>query len=148
MATRRPMSDKQREIRQTERSYGRMQTVKTREDVAREQAHGQQRVATESSLAGNRRKQRIVNAVGDKAVSTVTPSADSGLIMTTLFLIAGLALFYNLVTHAGLTSGFLGSAGDFLHKLSSTTPLFTTNATGSGTSTLPGGPKLMGTITK
>lgn len=124
MATRRPLTDVQRNTLQAERSHRRMQADVTRETGAREAQHREQRVATESQLAGDRRNRAIVGSVA----STATPSSNSGLIMTTIFVIAGLALFYNLVTHATATTGFLSSAGNFLHTLSSTTPLFQTQA--------------------
>ena len=122
MATRRPLTDEQRNIMQAERSHRRMQADVTRETVVREQVHRQSRVQTESDLAGGRRNRAIVGAVA----STATPSSDSSLIMTTIFVIAGLALFYNLVTNASNFSGFVGTVGNFLHKVSSTAPLFQT----------------------
>lgn len=60
------------------------------------------------------------------AASIATPSSDSNLFMTTVFVIVGLALFYQLVTKSGQFSGLVSRTGDFLHTLSSTTPLFTT----------------------
>lgn len=63
-------------------------------------------------------------AVG-KVVSTATPSSDSGLIMTTLFVVGGLIVAYMLVTNATATTGWLGYLGDAIHALSSNKPLFT-----------------------
>lgn len=122
MPPRRPLTDEQRNILQAERSHRRMQADITEQTAQREAFHKQTRVETESELAGGRRNRAITG----KVASTATPSSDSGLIMTTIFVIVGLALFYNLVTNAGKFSGFVGTTGDFLHKLSSTTPLFQT----------------------
>lgn len=127
MATRRPLTDRQREIRSTEGAHRRMQAVATQQSAIREQQHGRQ--ATEAGLANDRRNRRVTGAVTDKVVSTATPSADSGLIMTTIFLIFGLIVFYLIVTSATNVNSFMGTLGSFLHTLSSTTPLFSTRAT-------------------
>jgi len=118
--SRRLATDKMREIRQAERSHRRMQADVTSNLVQREASHRQARVATESDLASGRRNREIQG----KIVDTATPSSNSGLIMTTIFMIVGLVLFYQVVTKADQFSGLVRSVGDFLHKLSSTTPLF------------------------
>lgn len=124
MATRRPLTDRQREIMQAERSHRRMQADATRELVAREQSHRETRIATESDLAGNRQKREVART----AVSVVNPTGDHGLFMTVIFMIVGLALFYNVVTKADQFSGFVGAVGKGLHVLSSPASLFQVKA--------------------
>ena len=63
--------------------------------ASREALHEQARIETESALASGRRKRAIVGRVAE----TATPSSDSGLIMTTLFVVAGLVVMYILVTN-------------------------------------------------
>ena len=71
------------------------------------------------------RQSRYVGAVQQKAVSTATPSGDSNLVMVTIFVMAGLIVFYKLVTQADVASGWLSSVSGMLHSVSSNTPLFT-----------------------
>ena len=123
MATRRPLTDRQREILQAERSHNRMQAAVTQETLAREAGHKQYRVETEQALAGDRRNRAITGQVA----STATPSSDSGLIMTTFFVIAGLIVMFILVTNTA-TTGWLSSLGSGIHALSSNKPLFTATA--------------------
>jgi len=121
---RRLATDRMREIRQAERSHRRMQADVTREQAQRATTRHQLSRANITNPAtrsvGSRIRERGTEAVLD----TATPSSNSGLIMTTLFTFVGLILFYNVVTKADQFSGLVGSAGDFLHKLSSTAPLF------------------------
>lgn len=126
MATRRPLTDTQRNINSAARAHKRMQADRTEAEAARETFHSQTRVSTESQLASGSRNRHMQGAVASKTVSTLTPSSDSNLFMTTVFLIGGLALVYQLVTKAGpaSTSTLVTSLGDLLHKVSSTTPLF------------------------
>ncbi len=75
--------------------------------------------------AANIRYGQARGAVVGGAVSTITPpSSNTNLFMVVIFTIVGLAVFYNVVTNADKFSGFLGGAGDFLQKLSSTDSLF------------------------
>lgn len=97
-----------------------MQADVTSQQAQREVTHRQARIETESSLAGGRRNRAVTGAV----VNATTPSSNSNLFMVVIFTIVGLALFYNIVTKADQFSGFVGSVGDLLHKVSSTTPLF------------------------
>lgn len=123
---RRPLTDRQREIGSAARAHARMQATATKESANRELIHSKQRVATEEALRSNRQSSARKEAITNKVVSTATPSSDSGLIMTTIFVIAGLSVFYLLVTSAANVNTFTGSVGNFLHKLSSTAPLFQT----------------------
>jgi Flp pilus assembly protein TadB len=125
MATRRPLTDRQREIRSTEGAHRRMQAVETQQSAIREQQHGQQRQDTEASLASDRRNRRITGAVTDKVVSTATPSSNSGLIMTTIFLIFGLIAFYLIVTSATGVNTFMTTLSNALSSISQNKPLFT-----------------------
>lgn len=70
------------------------------------------------------RRDRVVGAV----TSTATPSSNSGIVMTTIFVIAGLIIMYMVVTNPGPTTGWLGTLGTSLHALSSNKPLFTATA--------------------
>lgn len=142
---RRPLTDRQREIGSARRAHKAMQIDITEQRSIREQQHHQERVSTESDLAGGRRNRQITGAVVGKAASTANPSGDHGLIMTTIFLIAGLILFYRLVTTASSFGTLTTTVTNFLHSLSSTTPLFTTVST---TSTIPGGPAGVATLPK
>lgn len=125
----------------------------SKEVIATREAAGQQRLAARQaakaqSVAAQQstgRRDRIVSAAGGKALDIATPSADSGLIMTTIFLIFGLIVFYLLVTSATNINTFVGSVGGFLHTLSSTTPLFSTV---TNVSTIPGGPAGVGKLPK
>jgi len=126
MATRRPLTDRQREIGSAKRAHASMQATATKEASIREQQHSQQRVATESALRSDRQSGARKQAITNKVVSTATPSSDSGLVMTVIFVIAGLSVFYLLVTSAANVNTFVGSVGSFLHKVSSTAPLFQT----------------------
>src|SRR6516162_4635631 len=69
---------------------------------------------------------RAETAATNKVISTATPSSDSNLIMTTIFLMAGLIVFYLIVTKAETTASWLNGVSTWLHTLSSNTPLFTT----------------------
>lgn len=124
---RRLATDRMREIRQAERSHRRMQADITAETAQREVRHKQVRIETESELAKGRRNR----AFQGKVLETATPSSDTNLIMTTMFVIAGLIVFYMLVTNSGGTSKWFGFLGTSLHALSSNKPLFTTTAKGT-----------------
>ncbi len=103
-------------------------------------ASGQEQVikARESALATRRQSQRkeqrtekIQSAAVGAGVSTVkgaahaaTLGSDVNLFLVVIMMIAMLAVFYNVVTGAERFAGFMGSMGDLLHKVSSTTPLF------------------------
>jgi hypothetical protein len=101
-----------------------MRKANTEALASEEATHGAARIKTESALASGRRNRAIVGS----AVSTATPSSDSGLIMTTIFLMAGLIVVYMLVTNPGPTQGLFGTLGNSLHALSSNKPLFATTA--------------------
>lgn len=88
--------------------------------AARQQARSENIGAARSM----ERQDRAVGAV----TSAATPSGDSNLIMTTIFLIFGLIIIYILVHNPGPTTGWLSGLGNSLHALSSNTPLFTTTA--------------------
>ena len=132
---RRPLTDRQREIGSARRAHAAMQQtnvathqrtaeIDTTQIAAREAIHTRQRVATESELAAGRRNRAITGS----AVSTITPSSDSNLIMTTLFVMFGLIIMYLLVTNPGPTTGWLSTLSTGLHALSSNKPLFVTTA--------------------
>lgn len=134
MATRRPPTDDMRNSRARANAYVKMRNADTATHAtttatetaafaAREEAHRTTRVATESDLASGRRNRAIVGQVA----STATPSSDSGLIMTTIFVMAGLIVVYIFVSKPNST-GFLGSLGNGIHTLTSNTPLFTATA--------------------
>ena len=124
---RRLQTDRQREIHSTVAAHRTMQADATREIAQREVAHKQTRVATESDLASGRRNRAVQGAVASKVVSTATPSSDSGLIMTTIFVMFGLIIVYIMV-YTPNSTGFLGSLGNGIHTLTSNKPLFTATA--------------------
>lgn len=117
------LTEEQRNIGSRKRAYIAMEQAQTTNYLEREAGHKQYRVETEQALAGGRRNRAITGQVA----STATPSSDSGIIMTTLFVIAGLVVMYILVTNTA-TSGWLGSLGTGIHALSSNKPLFTATA--------------------
>jgi hypothetical protein len=84
----------------------------------------EQQLAIRHEEAGATRRRRVISNVGGSAVDAVTPSSDSNLFMITIFTMAGLIVVYHVVTNGQQFSGFLGKLGDFLHILSSPTPLF------------------------
>lgn len=98
--------------------------AKTTELIARESAHTEQRVATQRATTSARRQEQTQHAVASKVVSTATPSSDSNLIMVTIFTMGGLILVYLMVTSAQNFAGFLGGLQNWLHAISSNTPLF------------------------
>jgi hypothetical protein len=134
--------------RNTARKRANLQVIKARKEATVEAANARaaaagtiqanktqatrEAITARSNAATGQRSQvrreqltsKVESKVAGKVISTATPSSDSNLFMVVVFTIVGLALFYQLVTRADQFSGFLGSAGDFLHKLSSTTPLF------------------------
>lgn len=118
------LTERQRELHTLGNVHAKMQHTQTEERAVQEEQHQQTRVETESELASGRRNRAITGAV----VSTATPSSNSGLIMTVIFMMAGLIVVYILVTNPGPTSGWLGTLGNSLHALSSNKPLFTTTA--------------------
>lgn len=129
MATsRRPMTDEMRNTRARKNAYVTMRKANTEALASEEATHRTTRVATEAALASDRRSRATRAAVTGAVVSTATPSSNSGLIMTTIFLMAGLIVVYVLVTNPGPTTGWLGTLGNSLHALSSNKPLFTTTA--------------------
>ena len=111
------------------------EVVRSRQEAAVSIAANRERIRAERIVnppqrsIGSRVRERATTSTFNTVASTATPSSNSGLIMTTIFLMAGLIIVYNLITKADQFSGFVGSAGDFLHKLSSTTPLFQTVST-------------------
>lgn len=127
-------------IRQTERSRKRETAAANQQRIERSAAQSEQRVAVSRQLAADRtaraaanrptRTQRLVargqDAAVNKTVSTLTPSSNSNLIMTTIFVMFGLVIFYVLVTASSNVQGFFGTLGNVLHGVSSTTPLFKT----------------------
>lgn len=97
-----------------------LQTSAQNRAVQREEARAQQ----------PSRSQQLAATAGRQAVSTATPSGDSNLVMVTIFVMAGLIVFYKIVTQADTTSGWLSSLSDMLHTVSSNTPLFTSVSKG------------------
>lgn len=102
------------------------EAARTREILTRERGHTQARVATQQALTGERRQAAFRSTIERKAIATATPSSDSNLIMVTIFTMGGLILVYLLVTSAQNFAGFLGGLQNWLHALSSNTPLFKT----------------------
>lgn len=117
-------TEQQRNLRSAVNAHRKMQETETTQIAVREGVHQRQRIETESQLAGDRASRSRNAAI----VSTATPSSDSNIIMTTLFVMAGLIVMYILVTNPGPTTGWLGSLGTGLHALSSNKPLFVTTA--------------------
>lgn len=104
--------------------------AETRTALAQREAyrgiHRQEALSDASATRNAARNAKILSTVG----SVATPSSDSNLIMTTLFVIAGLIVFYVLVTNPSTTS-WLGGLGTTLHAFSSNKPLFTTTTKGT-----------------
>jgi hypothetical protein len=129
----------------------------SKEVIATREAAGQQRLAarqaakaqTQAEQQSQGQRSRVGSAVGGKALDIATPSADSGLIMTTIFLIVGLIVFYKIVTAASQANTLMTKITGFLSFLSqSNTPLFestTLNIPGSQNGTTGVG---IGKITK
>ena len=117
-------TEQQRNLRSAVNAHRKMQETETTQIAVREGVHQRQRIETESQLASDRSSR----ATRSQIVSTATPSSDSGIIMTTLFVVAGLVVLYILVTNPGPTTGWLGNLGTGLHALSSNKPLFTATA--------------------
>lgn len=101
--------------------------LQQRERARTERAINPPQRSIRSSIRSRAQSTTIDAGIG-KVASTATPSSNSGLIMTTIFVIIGLALFYNVVTKAQVFSVAVGRWGDFFHSLSSTAPLFTAKA--------------------
>ncbi len=101
---------------------------RTTATAVREAVHTRERITTESELDAGRRSRARNAAISGAVTSTATPSSDSNLIMTVLFMMAGLIVMYILVTNPGPTTGWLGSLGTGLHALSSNKPLFVATA--------------------
>ena len=99
----------------------------TTQRAVQEGIHERHRVTTESELGGVRRNQQLSNRAGNAVISTATPSDDSNLIMTVMFVMAGLVVVYILVSNPKST-GFLGGLGTTLHTISSNKPLFVSTA--------------------
>lgn len=70
-------------------------------------------------------------SAGSSAFHAATLSPNSSLPLTIIMMMVMLSLFYYVVTRADQFSGFVGFIGDFLHKVSSTTPLFAASQTSS-----------------
>jgi Flp pilus assembly protein TadB len=100
------------------------EAARTRELVARETGHTQARVQTQRALTSERQGAQRKQAIQSAVVSTATPSSDSNLIMVTIFTMGGLILVYLIVTSSANFAGFLGGLQNWLHALSSNTPLF------------------------
>ena len=118
-------TDEMRNTRARKNAYVTMRKANTAALASEEATHSATRITTESALASDRRSRATRSAVTGAVVSTATPSSNSGLIMTTIFLMAGLIVIYILVTNPGPTTGWLGTLGNSLHALSSNKPLFT-----------------------
>lgn len=103
-----------------------IEDIKTQQAIRRETAHTEQRVATQRATTSERRREQTQHAIVGKAVETATPSSDSNLVMVTIFTMGGLILVYLLVTSSQNFAGFLGGLQNWLHALSSNTPLFKT----------------------
>jgi hypothetical protein len=101
---------------------------RTSQVAVREAVHTRERLTTESELDAGRRSRARNAAVSGAVTSTATPSSDSNLIMTTLFVMAGLIVTYILVRNPRST-GFLGGLGTTLHTISSNKPLFVATPT-------------------
>jgi hypothetical protein len=121
---RRPLTDVQRNLLQQERSNRRFEVVKTQEVEAREQAHKQFRLETESELASQRSGRQLRSNVAQ----TVTPSSNSNLVMVVLFLMFGLIIIYDLVTKPAQIGSFLGGLGNWIAAISTNQPLFVNKA--------------------
>jgi Leucine-rich repeat (LRR) protein len=104
-----------------------LEATKTEQIRAREAAHTESRLQTEAALRGQRQSSARRSAAVGTVTNAVTPSGGGGanLVMVTIFTMAGLILVYQLVTRGPAVSGFLGGLGNWMHSLSSTTPLFT-----------------------
>ena len=113
----------QRNLHSAVNAHRKMQETETTQIAVREGVHQRQRIETESQLAGDRQSR----AVRSQIVSTATPSSDSGLIMTTLFVMAGLIAIYILVSNPN-SGSWLGGLGNVMHVVSSNKPLFVSTA--------------------
>jgi len=113
-----------RVIREASTAASNVEAVKTQQLVARERARTTQRVATQQQVSRGAFVERHKQAVVNKAIDTATPSSDSNLIMVTIFTMGGLILIYIIVTSSQNFAGFLGGVQNWLHTLSSNTPLF------------------------
>jgi hypothetical protein len=104
-----------------------LEATRSEQLAAREATHSRQRIQTEQGLRRQRQVSQIQGAAVGKVVDTATPSGNSNLIMTTIFVMAGLIIMYQLVTKSAQTSGFLSGLGTWIHTIgTSNTPLFVT----------------------
>lgn len=97
---------------------------RTRELQLRDVGHEQIRLDTARRYPREQYIGRLPGRVADKAISTATPSADSGIVMTVIFTMAGLILFYRLVTGSDQTGAFLNKTQNWLRAISTNQPLF------------------------
>ena len=114
-------------------------------NAERAQSAAQNRAAAEMREAAERRRQLRQSAIGAGVGSLGSdsgggggggggggisaPTSDGNIVMTVIFMIAGLSFMYYMVTHADQFGGFAATIGDTLHKISSTTPLFAASST-------------------
>ena len=122
------LTAKAKAARRVEASTG---VAQVKESVrAQHQQENAQRKAQQAQL--NRsiaRRQQAVD-IGTGAVTGTASqvgqvaSGNGNLIMTTIFLMAGLIIVYQLVTKGPAVSGFLGSLGDWIRLVSTNTPVF------------------------
>jgi hypothetical protein len=121
-----------RTIKAAQASAQSLEATKTEQAAAREAAHSSQRLQTEQGLRRQRQTSNIKQAAVGKVVDTATPSSNSGLVMTTIFVMAGLIVMYLLVTASANTAGFLGGLGKWIHTIgTSNSPLFIKKPTGT-----------------
>jgi hypothetical protein len=114
-----------RTLEATRQNAEAFEATRTEQLAAREAGHSRQRIQTEQGLRRQRQVSQIQGAAVGKVVNTATPSSNSGLVMTTIFVMAGLIVMYLLVTASANTAGFLGGLGTWIHTIgTSNTSLF------------------------
>lgn len=83
----------------------------------------QQRIQTQEELNSLRNRQRAYSG----SVSTVTRSSVWSTVVMVFFLMFGMIAIYVLVTNGSQFGAIAGTVGNFIHGLSSNTPLFVEN---------------------
>lgn len=135
-------SERIRERQASEAARIQSRAQQTQLAVQQGEARKQQRVQTQEELNSLRNRQRTYSGT----VSTVTRSSIWSTFLMVFFLMFGMIVIYILVTNGEKFGAIAGTAGNFIHGLSSTMPLYvktpTTDAAGASAQTpAPSGQK-------
>jgi hypothetical protein len=141
--------EKRKQASQAQRAQLQVETAQKREEI-RQQAAAQRASDRTAAKAASKPSSanRAVSATGSaigSAGSTAANTSVGQLILLVLFVMAGLIIFYNLVTAPHTTNLRLNQLGGWLGVFSSNTPLFTKASPGlRPMGTVPGMPSPSG----